>query len=462
MTNPNKLGDVIRTIVQEHGEAALLDLSFTMAAVADLAPALNKEAETLRALLLCDGAEKLLQIRNATTQEQSACLENLVRRMQDEQWVTESAARNTCGEFYRGLTGNEWNFASGESRNGSQATNLNVYKSVTIRDPKKAAGNQISFIIDGRTAKVQLPDNLTDGQLLCFPKNGRQDAARGVTGDLYVTVRIAKLPPYRKWLKFVGAATAAVVLVSLLFSTGGNSTQDPQGNEDHSEDSVQNQTVAHTHDWQDADCTSPRTCISCGETDGSALGHQWQEANCIMPRTCTVCGETSGAAADHHWIAASYSSPAYCDVCGITDGLSLGMPVIKCKVLGDSQSSKKTDIITGTLTDEAGNRYEDAVKFWVVRAAGLYSMEHIVYDLSGKYDLLQGVIAVEKGSAAGAAVRFYIYGDGELLFKSRYISGTELENVELDVSGVKELRIECETDETCHSYGLLQAALYVK
>lgn len=460
MNSPSTMGDVIQAIIREHGEAALLDLSFTMTAFEKLAPDLKKEGESLRALLLCGGAEKLLQVRNSSAQEQKYCMDELVKRMKDEQWVTESAARRACSEFYRGLSGSEWSFTSGETRNGGQETNLNVYKTITIQDPKKAAGKQITIDLGTRKANVYLPDDLTDGQILCFRKNGRQDPAKGLAGDLYVTVHIAPAPAGRRWVKYAVAA-AAVVLVFLFFPMRGNETPGPQEDQFHQDDSVQSQTIAHTHSWQDATCTAPKTCTACGETSGNAAGHQWQDVDCTSPQICAVCGETSGSVAGHRWQDATYSSPARCEVCGITDGLSLGTPVIQCKVLDDSQSSKKTDIITGTLRDEAGERYENAVKFWVIHSAGFYDVEHIVYELAGEYDLLQGVIALEENSASGAGVRFYIYGDGTLLFKSEYIQGTELESFEIDVSGVKELRIECETDESRHGYGLLQATLYV-
>ena len=74
------------------------------------------------------------------------------------------------------------------------------------------------------------------------------------------------------------------------------------------------------HDWQEADCTRPRTCAVCGETQGEALGHIWQEADCTRPRTCSVCGEIQGEAAEHDWQEADYFAPQTCTVCGKTQG----------------------------------------------------------------------------------------------------------------------------------------------
>ncbi|HAR57521.1 MAG TPA: hypothetical protein DCR62_02055 [Acholeplasmatales bacterium] len=48
------------------------------------------------------------------------------------------------------------------------------------------------------------------------------------------------------------------------------------------------------HSWIAADCTHPKTCEICGETDGIALGHMWEEATSSTSKTCTRCGKTEG------------------------------------------------------------------------------------------------------------------------------------------------------------------------
>ncbi len=44
-------------------------------------------------------------------------------------------------------------------------------------------------------------------------------------------------------------------------------------------------TPAHTHSWKDATCLAPKTCTSCGATEGAAAGHNYQNG------TCTACGD---------------------------------------------------------------------------------------------------------------------------------------------------------------------------
>lgn len=51
--------------------------------------------------------------------------------------------------------------------------------------------------------------------------------------------------------------------------------------------------------WTNATCTSPRTCKSCGKTEGKPLGHEWEEATCTTPETCQRCGRTKGESLGH-------------------------------------------------------------------------------------------------------------------------------------------------------------------
>lgn len=79
----------------------------------------------------------------------------------------------------------------------------------------------------------------------------------------------------------------------------------------------------HVHTWQSATCDSPRTCATCGETLGTALGHKWEE-DCTKPKTCSRCGKTEGSALGHDWQDATYDAPKTCSRCGETEGNPLG------------------------------------------------------------------------------------------------------------------------------------------
>ncbi len=68
----------------------------------------------------------------------------------------------------------------------------------------------------------------------------------------------------------------------------------------------------HIHSFNNATCTTPKTCI-CGATEGSENGHSWKDATCTNPKTCTACGNTSGLTAGHNY------SNGSCTMCGKED-----------------------------------------------------------------------------------------------------------------------------------------------
>lgn len=83
-------------------------------------------------------------------------------------------------------------------------------------------------------------------------------------------------------------------------------------------------SCGHEHNWEEATCTTPKTCAECGKTEGEALGHDWALATCTDPQTCTRCGETQGSALGHIWTDATCTAPKTCSVCGMTEGEALG------------------------------------------------------------------------------------------------------------------------------------------
>lgn len=83
---------------------------------------------------------------------------------------------------------------------------------------------------------------------------------------------------------------------------------------------------AYGHDWEDATCTKPKTCKTCGLTEGEALGHTWVEADCDTPKTCSVCGATEGSALGHTWSTWSIVTTPTCT--------KFGMNRRECSVCG--------------------------------------------------------------------------------------------------------------------------------
>lgn len=78
------------------------------------------------------------------------------------------------------------------------------------------------------------------------------------------------------------------------------------------------------HEWNEATCTTPKTCKLCEATEGEVAAHQWQDATCIDPKTCKDCKTTEGEAAGHTWEEATCTDAKTCKVCKETEGEALG------------------------------------------------------------------------------------------------------------------------------------------
>ena len=100
--------------------------------------------------------------------------------------------------------------------------------------------------------------------------------------------------------------------------------------------------LPHVHTWDDATCTTPKTCTECGATEGKALGHTWQNATCTNPQTCSVCETKDGTALDH-----DYSKVVTVPTC-----TAQGYTTYTCAGCGDQYQS---DIVAAL-----GHDYADA------------------------------------------------------------------------------------------------------
>lgn len=124
----------------------------------------------------------------------------------------------------------------------------------------------------------QFSDGASDTPSSEIPPSNEDDGARkNEENDSLLTRAIHKLGNKKR------AAIAAAVAVVIIFSLP---MMFPQ--------------LFCTHKlWANATCTSPRTCKSCGKTEGEPLGHEWEEATCTVPKTCQRCGKTEGEPLGH-------------------------------------------------------------------------------------------------------------------------------------------------------------------
>lgn len=112
------------------------------------------------------------------------------------------------------------------------------------------------------------------------------------------------------------------------------------------------------HVWQGASCTSPRTCIKCGETQGDPLDHTWKDATCTTPKICSVCGVTEGSdiALGHDWVEATCTEPNTCRVCGKTAGEALGHS------FGEWEIEREPTVSTSGMRTRSCNRCGEKVE----------------------------------------------------------------------------------------------------
>lgn len=74
-----------------------------------------------------------------------------------------------------------------------------------------------------------------------------------------------------------------------------------------------NSSTPHTHNFIPATCTKPKTCTSCGATEGDILAHSFSKADCTNTAKCTVCGFDSQKNGEH--LFKNY----FCTICNSVD-----------------------------------------------------------------------------------------------------------------------------------------------
>lgn len=76
------------------------------------------------------------------------------------------------------------------------------------------------------------------------------------------------------------------------------------------------------------------------------------------------------------------------------------------------------------------------------KGIGTHADSEIIYNLNGEYSRFTCVVGIDDETGDYGSVIFSVYGDGELLFDSGIIKGTDnSQNVDIDISGVNELKL---------------------
>ena len=126
------------------------------------------------------------------------------------------------------------------------------------------------------------------------------------------------------------------------------------------------------HTFNDATCTTPKTCSECGETRGSALGHIWRDATCTVPKTCSRCGTTDGEALGH-----IDDGNGNCSRCGASTMINISK---KIETYGFEYNLgyPYKDKINWSVSNASGQK----IKYLICRLEFINSVGDLIYDSS--------------------------------------------------------------------------------
>ena len=100
----SSLEETLFLIARDYGLAQLQDGVRAMAYFSDLAPHLRKEKVMLQHLIQCNGNTLLIAALQKSPAEQQVCINQLVSRLMDDLFVSESAANRICSSFWNAIT----------------------------------------------------------------------------------------------------------------------------------------------------------------------------------------------------------------------------------------------------------------------------------------------------------------------------------------------------------------------
>ena len=97
-----------------------------------------------------------------------------------------------------------------------------------------------------------------------------------------------------------------------------------------------------------ATCTTDQTCTVCQVTIVVAFGHSWQDATTSAPKTCTTCGATEGDKLPSSGTS-SYSETLYVCYINVGQGDSILLKVGDCDILIDAGVANKGATVSSYL-----------------------------------------------------------------------------------------------------------------
>ena len=117
-----------------------------------------------------------------------------------------------------------------------------------------------------------------------------------IIGIVWLVLRLMRKDTWKTKLYFVGTLCVALISLAGVWA------------------------YSCTHQWTEATCLAPKTCMLCEITEGEPAEHQWENGTCITPGVCAVCHATDTNTADHTWIDATCQQRKTCELCGEETG----------------------------------------------------------------------------------------------------------------------------------------------
>ena len=163
-----------------------------------------------------------------------------------------------------------------------EPVDLDVHKEMTFEHTNHPAGKYLSIQIDSKEVHFSVPMDIKDGQTIHLRGKGKYDTSTGVSGDLYITVHIKAAPNQtnssnNKFIYLAIAAVAVILAIILMILKNEIFTPPATDPAQTSPVSVQEEkpkvtnppATQHVHNWEDATYNDPKTCTTCGATEGS-------------------------------------------------------------------------------------------------------------------------------------------------------------------------------------------------
>lgn len=153
-------------------------------------------------------------------------------------------------------------------------------------------------------------------------------------------------------------------------------------------------------------------------------------------------------------------TPAYeCKKCHKIQAMSIA-PLTSLKKIADTNANgKDNDVKLGDFY-EKGEKLTDMIRFWVSNKSGYENSESIDLYLANSYSNILGHVFAGDDCDPNANMTLRFYGDGVLLDEIQNITIDVDYPVEVEVTDVEVLRIECITNVSDFGYCFIQASAW--